>query len=1169
MSTTNSQTHSPASANDWENPHIVGRNKQPGHVPLWPYADQASALQGAPAASPYVRSLNGDWHFVWSPNPASAPARFYEIDFDVSDWDRLAVPSNWQVQESQNGKRYGRPQYTNVQYPFPPDNLPRVPEDDNPVGSYRRTFTLPEGWTKRRVHILFEGVDSAFYLWINGQEVGYSQGSRLPAEFDITPYVHDGENVVAARVFRWSDGSYLEDQDFWRLSGIYRDVHLLSLPFEYIQDYTIETPLDADYRDAVLKCKTTIVDTAPENAGQHRLQVSLWDAEGQPVWDAPLSQELGTGGCGESILKVEQAVRGPKLWSAEHPNLYTVLLTLTDEQGVVLQAERCRVGFRQVEVIGGQICVNGVSLVLRGVNRHEHDPDTGHTVSRASMIEDILLMKRFNVNAVRTCHYPDTPLWYDLCDEYGLYLIDEANIESHGVWDRLSKDPEWRTAFIERGSRMVQRDKNHACIIVWSLGNESGDGPNHEALSAWIRAHDPSRPIHYESATGQRTYAGPETAPHVDVVSVMYPTVERISEMAQTPGETRPLIMCEYAHAMGNSPGNLKEYWDAIETYPRLQGGFVWDWVDQGLRRVTDDGREWFAYGGDYGDMPNDGNFCLNGLIYPDRTIQPAMWEHKKVTQPVRFKALDLLAGQIEIVNRHHFSDLGGLEISWQLAADGQVVQSGKLAPLSTAPGNCERVSLPFSQPELQPGVEYWLTLSACLNETLPWADKGHEVAWEQFKLPYAVPQSAPLSLAAMPALELEDGPTAITVRGSSFSLSVGKSEGTLDSWSYQGKELIERGLRLNVWRAPTDNDERDQNGEIHWRAAGLDRIEQQASGVDVEQLAPQMVRIRVQAVGVPGDQDPAIQAAQRGKLLGPLIGRLARLVNEDLLRALVAKMGIPFTTPGPEATVEDKSHLFGKLVAQLDAKDRIPEMIHTLAELVVQAPEDQGVPHVRQMMAHLSSQSPDEIRRAFAPRYDGRFDCTYTYTIYGSGDVMLDVQVKPQGSLPPLPKIGLQMQVSGALDTFAWYGRGPHESYIDRQEGAPIGVYSGSVDDQYEAYIVPQENGNKTDVRWVALSGGEIGLLAVGAPTLNCSAHHYSTENLSAARHTYDLVRQDEITVNLDYRQAGLGSASCGPGTRPEYLLLPEPVQFRIRLRPFSSDETPMELSKQVLALD
>jgi len=1145
---------------------MVGRNKEPGHVPLWPYADLATALAGDPDASPYVLSLNGDWSFVWSANPASSPAAFYETDFDVSEWDRLAVPSNWQVQESQNGKRYGKPIYTNVQYPFPPDDLPRVPENDNPVGSYRRTFSLPEGWSERRVHILFEGVDSAFYLWINGQEVGYSQDSRLPAEFDITAYVHPGENVVAVRVYRWSDGSYLEDQDFWRLSGIYRDVHLLSLPREYIQDYRIQTELDEDYRDAVLKVETTILDTAPENAGQLSLQVTLWDAENKPVWAAPLSQELGSGGSGESILVMEQAVPGPKLWSAEHPNLYTVLLTLTDQDGQMLQAERCRIGFRQVKVIDGQICVNGVPLLFKGVNRHEHDPDTGHTVSRESMIEDILLMKRFNVNAVRTCHYPDAPLWYDLCDEYGLYLIDEANIESHGVWDRLSKDPEWKLAFVERGSRMVQRDKNHACVVIWSLGNESGDGPNHEALSAWIHAYDPGRPVHYEGATGRRTYAGPETAPHVDVVSVMYPTVEQISEMAQTPGETRPLIMCEYAHAMGNSPGNLKEYWDAIEAYPRLQGGFVWDWVDQGLRRYTDDGQEWFAYGGDYGDQPNDGNFCLNGLINPDRTIQPALWEHKKITQPVKFRAVDLLAGQIEIANGYQFSDLSGLEISWQLTADDRVLQTEQLAALTTAPGTNALVTLPLIQPELEPGVEYWLSFSVRLNEDCAWAEKGHEVAWEQFKMPYAVPQPAPLALSAMPALVLDDAKSCVTVRGPGFSLTLDKSKGTLGSFSYHGRELIERGPRLSVWRAPTDNDEKDRNGETHWRAAGLDRIEQQVNAVDVEQLAPQMVRIRVQTVCAPGEQDPALGAAQRGKLHESIVRYLSWLVDERVLQALYAEMGAPY----PESAAQDKVHLLAALVARADAETRIPEMLHILAELLAQTPEEKVSEGIRRAVAHYRTITPEQVRREFG-LYNGRFQCTYTYTLYGSGDLVLDVQIIPQGLLPHLPRVGLQMRVPGAYDTFVWYGRGPHESYIDRQEGARVGVYGGTVDDQYQAYIVPQENGNKTDVRWAALSDADgVGLLAVGAPTMNCSAHHFSTENLSAARHTFELERQQEITLNLDYRQAGLGSASCGPGTRPEYLLHPEPVQYSIRLRPFSSpEERPMELSKQVFAQD
>jgi beta-galactosidase len=1160
--------------NDWENPQMLGRNKEPGHVPLVLYADAQAALAGNRAAAPYLRSLNGEWKFQWSPSPASAPEGFYRPEADIDQWDTLTVPGNWQVQESGRGVRYDKPMYTNVQYPFPPDDLPYVPEDDNPVGSYRTTFTVPSAWKGRRFHILFEGVDSAFYLWINGQEVGYSQGSRLPAEFDITPYVRAGENTVAVRVYRWSDGSYLEDQDFWRLSGIYRDVYLLAIPQVHVQDYGVRTELDAEYRHAVLKLRTEIRNNGAKDASGYRLEATLWDDGGQPVIESPLVAAVQVAAQGLCVLDLEQVVEDPLKWSAEHPNLYTLLLTLKDEAGEVVEVERCVVGFRQVEIVEGQILVNGVPVLLKGVNRHEHDPDTGHTVGEASMVEDILLMKRFNINAVRTCHYPDTPLWYDLCDRYGLYVIDEANIESHGVWDRLTKDPDWKTAFMERGTRMVERDKNHPCVIIWSLGNESGYGPNHEALADWIHEHDPTRPVHYESATGRREYRGSYTAPHIDIVSVMYPTVERIVEMAQTPGETRPLIMCEYAHAMGNSPGNLKEYWEAIEAYPRLQGGFVWDWVDQGLRQVTEDGEEWFAYGGDYNDVPNDGNFCINGLIYPDRTVHPAMWEYKKILQPVKVAAVDLAAGEIQITNAYDFSDLSGLDISWQLLADDRVLQAGQLPPLQTPPGGSEVVTLPLRELEPEPGVEYWLNLSFALAGGTTWADKGHEVAWEQFKMPVEAPFPPRLQLPEMPALDLVETKAAITVNGSGFRLMVDKERGAIASMQYRadtlhpGADLIERGPRLNLWRAPTDNDVKDRNGEMHWRAAGLDSLREQVRAIHVDQPAPQVVHFEVQTVSTPAEEDPARAAARRHKLLGPLIGYVSQLFDADGLSTLCQQLGVSYgDLPGADAVrPADVQSAAAALVVRMDNEDRVPELLQTAFGLLDNAPEATVSDQVADMVAWYRSRTPEELVAEFAPRYETSINCTYTYTIYGSGDVILDVEFAPQGTLPSLPRVGLQMTLPGAYNTFTWYGRGPHESYVDRQEGACVGLYSGSVDEQYEPYIMPQENGNKTDVRWVALTNEEgLGLLAVGRPWLNVSAHHFTTENLTEARHTYELERQDEITLNLDYRQAGLGSASCGPGTRNEYLLRPEPVQFSVRLRPFSvQDESPMAMSTQ-----
>ena len=1058
-------THQP---NDWENPQVVGRNKEPAHVTLVPYADEATALAGDRQASPYFQLLNGEWKFCYAPNPASAPASFYEPGFDVSGWDAIAVPGNWQLQGGRQDGGYGRPIYTNVQYPFPADNLPRVPEDDNPTGCYRRTFTIPKEWSGRQVFLLFDGVDSAFYVWVNGQEVGYSQDSRLPAEFNVTPYVHAGENTLAVRVYRWSDGSYLEDQDFWRLSGIYRDVALWAAPPVHVRDFWARTELDEAYQDAVLKVRAHVRNYGDEDAAGYTLEVKLFDARGKPVfaeplvqwkqvswhgpWAAPSTDVADVRAKATVTLELAAEVMNPEKWSDEHPCLYTLLLTLKNADGRVLEVECCNVGFRRVEIKEGQIHVNGAPIVLKGVNRHEHDPDTGHVVTVESMIEDVRLMKQFNVNAVRTSHYPNDPRWYDLCDQYGLYVFDEANVESHGVWDRLAKDPAWTAAFVERTIRMVERDKNHPSVIVWSLGNESGDGPNFAAAAGWIHEYDPTRPVHYESATTQWVYQGPETAPAIDMVSVMYPSVERIIEMAQAPGETRPLVMCEYAHSMGNSTGNLKEYWEAIEKYPRLQGGFIWDWVDQGLRQVTDEGEEWFAYGGDFGDVPNDANFCINGLIWPDRKPHPALWEYKKILEPVRVEPLDLNAGKVRVINKYRFSDLNGLDVSWTLSADGNVLQSGQLPRLDTPAGASTIVTLPFQAPALKPGAEYWLAVHFTLAQDTLWAGRGHEVAWAQFQAPFAVPAGPQPDTAGMPELQLSESAPEITVRGQDFSLRFDRTAGRIISFQYAGKELVRQGLAFNVWRAPTDNDANtwgDQKMAIRWRAAGLDRLREQAQAVQAKQTSPQVVRIDVHSISTPS-----------------------------------------------------------------------------------------------------------------------RFECHYTYTIYGSGDVIIDVHVAPHGDLPPLPRIGLQMCLPGQYNNFTWYGRGPQETYADRKMGAQVGVYSGTVDDQYVPYITPQENGNKTDVRWVALTDSSgVGLLAVGMPRLNVSAHHFTTQDLAEARHTYELKRRDDVTLNLDYAQSGLGNGSCGPGVLPQYLLEPREYRYSLRLRALSGRESSLaELSKLVI---
>jgi beta-galactosidase len=1047
---------------DWENPAVTGRNREPPHVRLAPYPDETLALDEA--SSPYVISLNGRWRFRWAPNPASAPQVFFGPEFDDDGWDEIQVPGNWQLQG------HGLPMYTNSQYPFPIDprfadavrrmhesadrdhlstvRLPEdalalpldVPRDDNPTGCYRTRFTVPGEWAGRHIFLLFEGVDSAFHVWVNGEAVGYSQDSRLPAEFDITPHLQPGKNVLAVRVYRWSDGSYLEDQDFWRLSGIYRDVVLWAAPTVHLSDYRIRTDLDAAYEDASLSVRARVRYLSGTAGASYTLEAKLFASTGEgvhPVCQSARSFAVGAGT--EVSVEIEQPVQAPQKWSDEHPNLYTLLLVLSDGGGRIVQVERCQVGFRSVEIRDGQLRVNGRAIRVRGVNRHEHDPDTGHTVTYASMLEDILLMKRFNVNAVRTSHYPNHPHWYDLCDRYGIYVVDEANIESHGIWDRLARDPAWQQPMLERVTRMVERDKNHPCIIVWSLGNESGYGPNLEAAAGWIHAHDPTRPLLYNPAEG---------LPWVDILSPMYPPVDRLEAMAQDANETRPVILCEYAHAMGNGPGGLKEYWETIERHPRLQGGFVWDWVDQGLRQVTGDGREWFAYGGDFGDQPNDGNFCINGLVGPDRTVHPSLWELKKMHEPVVVQPLDLDSGLVRITNRYTFADLGELDAAWTLEADGQVLQSGELSGLDAPPGRSVEVSVPYQEPGIVPGTEYWLGLRFTLAGDTVWALRGHEIAWAQFQLPFASPgQAVPAD--TMPPLTVEESRAGVSIQASAFSLTFDRRSGYISRWQHRGRVVVRHGPQLNLWRAPTDNDARRM--AARWQEAGLDRLREQAVAVSVERVNPSVVRVRVESA------DP-----------------------------------------------------------QLGVRSR------------------------------------------------------YDYTVYGSGDLELEHTVELAGHLPPLPRLGVRLVLPGEYEQFAWYGRGPHETYPDREQGARLGLYRSTVHGQFVPYVTPQEHGNKTGVRWAALTDEDgNGLLAVGQPTLNISAHHYTARDLAQARHTHELFPRQDIFLNLDLAQSGLGSESCGPGVLPQYQLDGRVYRYRLRLRPLSgAADSPVELSKKVLSI-
>ncbi len=732
---------------DWENEQVLHINTESPRATFIPYATVEQALNGDFTNSPFYFSLDGDWKFNWVPKPELRPTNFFETNFNDSNWKTIPVPASWEM----NG--YGTPIYVSSGYPFkidpprvtsePPTNYTAFTER-NPVGSYRRTIELPATWNGRRVFIHFDGVESAFYVWVNGQRAGYSQNSRSPSEFDITDLVKAGANQIAVEVYRWCDGSYLEDQDMWRMGGIFRNVYLYSTAEARIRDFAVRTIFDAGYSNATLEIKPVLAADKNLSLKNWTVNAQLFDADGKAVFTNELSHdaaEILNRDWNAKIMNDRVPQRGepkfawltglvanPAKWTAETPNLYTLVLTLRDEHENVVEADRCEVGFRQIEIRDGRFLVNGQPIRLRGVNRHEINPDTGHAISEADMVKDIELMKRANINAVRTCHYPDDPCWYELCDRYGLYVLDEANLEAQGTRGTLASDPRWTAAFLDRVIGLAERDKNHPCVITWSLGNESGFGPNFAAMSAWLHEFDPTRPVHYEGAQGaaQRDLAfepGETNAPtmaqkmsgssldpaSVDVISRFYPRVmdkyvkpdapentrwDYLLQIAQRTNDTRPVMTSEYAHAMGNAIGNLQEYWDEIYSNPRLLGGFIWEWCDQGLRKTAPDGTKFIAYGGDFGDHPNLGIFCIKGVVTSDREIYPKYWEVKKAYQSVAIAPVNLKPGKvtIKVTNRNSFLNLKEYEARWSVTdSDGKELQSGVLGPVDCAPGKtCE-----------------------------------------------------------------------------------------------------------------------------------------------------------------------------------------------------------------------------------------------------------------------------------------------------------------------------------------------------------------------------------------------------------------------------------------------------------------------------------------------
>lgn len=1010
--------------NDFENPSLVCRHRLPPRAAFAHYPDSQSS-QGS-ATSPWVLSLNGPWRFAYAGTVAEAPAEFWRDDFDSSEWSYLDVPSCWQM------RGYGHPQYTNVVYPFPVDP-PRVPTD-NPTGCYVREFDLPSDFDGMDVRVRFEGVNSCFTVWLNGHEAGLGKGSRLPSEFDITGLIRPGRNTLAVRVVQWSDGSYIEDQDMWWLSGIFRDVSLIAVPKCHLEDLWI---LAGPSRDA----GSVAIHAIVENAGADRisgvLEVDILDASGTSV--LRLSSPAGAPANGRAELQLTGSIAAPKLWNAEDPNLYRATVCLRSD-GRDIDATTIRFGVRSVEVRDGNLRVNGKDVLFRGVNRHEFHPDDGRALSRETMLVDVLLMKRHNINAVRTSHYPPHPHFLDLCDEHGIYVIDECDIETHGFgmdgWAKNpSDDPLWEFAYLDRMSRMVERDKNHPSVILWSLGNEADSGCNHRAMTEWSHKRDPSRPVHYE---------GDRWAEYADVFTQMYTRhvdVEEIGkgldrfEAAPEVVEARskkPFFLCEYAHAMGNGPGGLKEYWDLFYKYDRLQGGFVWEWIDHGIRSRTPDGTEFFAYGGDFGEVPHDGNFVIDGLVFPDRTPSPGLIEYKKVIEPVRVDLVDAAAGTLRIRNLYDFIDLSHLRCEWRILAGGETLTDGLLEmPEIPARSDAElAVPIPTGL-NSDSRWEVLLETKLSLAKSTLWAEAGHVVAWSQCVLrPATLPVTPWVSRASIDTVDTE---LALNLACGDVGYTFDKVRGQLAQIQVHGQPLLTYGPRVDLWRAPIDND----HERAKWRELGLDRLQHRLDSFD-------------------------------------------------------------FETDRHQAVV----------------------LVET---------------------------------RIAAPIHQRGFKCSYRHVVGDDGRLSLSIALQPEGDWgASIPRVGVRLSLNAALNRVQWYGLGPGESYADSCQAVRLGLWNATVDELEARYIFPQENGSRSGTKWVSfLDAAGAGLKVTGSEALSFGAHRYTPEELDIARHKHELPRRDEIVVSLDHRQHGLGTASCGPGPLPQYILTPEPWEFTFEFEP------------------
>ncbi|BDD09468.1 beta-galactosidase [Fulvitalea axinellae] len=1014
---------------DWNDPRTFERNKMTARNVSYSFENLDKALSGNRESS-FFKLLDGDWDFRYFAHYSHVPEGFYLYKNKGLFTEKIKVPGNLETQG------FGIPIYTNNNYCWKNRSLDFPIDSVNSCGVYSRNIRLEEEWVSpdRELILHFGGVTSAFYVWLNGKRVGYSQGSKTVTEFDVTPFLKIGNNRLVVQVFRFSDGTHLETMDKWRMSGIHRSVYLMSEPKVRINDFAVRTILDKEYRDATLEINPKLKFPFGKKQEDLSVKASLFDSEGKAVgepvsvsaltiYDPDQPQKRYKRGRYPKFGIISMPVINPEKWSAERPYLYKLVLGLY-EGGRLIEARSSEIGFRSVEVSGEGLKVNGKEVVIYGVNRHDHDPVTGNAVTREMMENDVKMMKRFNINAVRTSHYPNDPYFLELCDRYGIYVLSEANIETHAVHGLISNLTDWTPAMFDRIIRMVERDKNHPSIIGWSLGNESGFGPNHFAMSAWVETADPTRFVHYEGSKSAIEFGWK----YYDLESWMYPTVERVKAFAEDSTKTHALMMCEYAHSMGNSTGNLKEYYDLIHKHPKLVGGFIWDWLDQSLMKKTAEGDTLWAYGGDFGDTayPSRGNFLINGLLNPDGKPQGALNECRKVFEPIVL-TFDKKKDDLEVYNRHSHISTSKYRFFAELLIDGKRVQRKEIVVPELASGEKRKVPTPIFKRYPNIKGERVLSFSVELARKESWAETGHVIARSEFILERK--QAYP-ELKGKGKVTVKDDSKTLLVSDGKIAVEINKENGFIRQIRKSGKELLKSEVVPSLWRVPTDND----------LASGLAKASEIYKNIEKDFVLDK------------------IKKSQEGKILS------------------VECAGV-FSSTGIGYSI---IYRFGG---------------------------------------------------------SGNMEITQSYDF-------------PEKELPALPKVGLRMEFLPVFDRAEYYGKGPHENYPDRSNGAFLGRYETSADGLKWDYVRPQENGNRCATRWLSLKAGKKPILRVSGEHFDFSLWDYDIESLEKAEHINDLKTGQGFTLNLDYKTQGVGgdnSWDCNAKPKEQYLIEAEDMSYTL----------------------